>query len=209
MNRANFRREIFKKDEDYRAFLTILAEGLKRYPVDLFAYCLMPNHWHLLLSPREPDALAGYMRWVGVTHVRRYHAHYHIAGGGHLYQGRFKSFPVQAGHHFRSVACYVEANARRAKLVARAEAWRWGSAYHGKHEGLDLKLSRWPTTRPKDWIDQLNQPWEADALKAMRAHATRGTPLGEAEWVSSTAARQGLESTLRPRGRPSKAEKEK
>lgn len=208
MNRSNFRREIFRKDDDYRAFLGILAEGLKRYPVDLFAYCLMPNHWHLLLSPREADALAGFMRWVGVTHVRRYYAHYHTAGGGHLYQGRFKSFPVQPGHYFRSVACYVESNARRAKLVKRAQDWKWGSAYAGRHEGLDLKLSKWPTARPKDWVEQLNEPWEAKELKAMRSRAARGTPLGEAEWVDRTARAQGLESTLRPRGRP-RTEKEK
>lgn len=209
MNRANLRQKIFHKDADYLAFLNILGEGLERYPVDLFAYCLMPNHWHLLLSPREDDALACFMRWIGVTRVRRLHAHHKTIGGGPVYQGRFKSFPVQPGPYFRSVACYVEANARRSKLVKRAQDWPWSSAFSGTHAGLKLKLAKWPTARPKDWAEQLNEPWEDEQLKSMHSHAERGSPLGESEWVKKTALRQGLESTLRPRGRPRKIEKEK
>src|SRR5437016_5185841 len=122
LNRGNGRQDLFYKPEDFRAFLRVLAEGLERYPVDLLCYCLMSNHWHLVLRPRTAAALGRLMGWVGVTHVRRHQEHYHNRGGGHLYQGRFKSFPIQNDRHFLSVCRYVEANPLRAKLVRRAEA---------------------------------------------------------------------------------------
>src|SRR5690349_4700766 len=83
LNRGNGRARLFHKERDFAAFLAVVAEGLGRYPVDLLCYCLMGNHWHLVLRPRTPAALADLMRWVGVTHVRRHHEHYHTRGGGH------------------------------------------------------------------------------------------------------------------------------
>jgi putative transposase len=129
LNRGNGRQDLFHKPADFRAYLGVLAEGLKRYPVELLCYCLMDNHWHLVLRPRKADALGRLMGWVGVTHVRRHHEHYHSRGGGHLYQGRFKSFPVQDDRHFLTVCRYVESNALRAKLVRRAEHWEFCSLW--------------------------------------------------------------------------------
>src|SRR5260221_11811046 len=126
LNRGNGRQRLFHKPADYEAFITILGQAMDRTPVDLLSYCLMPNHWHLVLRPAGDADLASFMRWVGVTHVRRHHAHYHTRGGGHLYQGRFKSFPAQDDRHLLTVLRYVEANALRARLVDRAEDWRWG-----------------------------------------------------------------------------------
>ncbi len=94
LNRGNGRMWIFHKAEDFGRFERVLAEGLERYHVDLLTYCLMPNHWHLVVRPKTDDALGRWMGWVSVTHVRRHHERYHSRGGGHLYQGRFKSFPV-------------------------------------------------------------------------------------------------------------------
>ena len=94
LNRGNGRMLLFHKHEDFEAFERVLAEGLDRYPVNLLTYCLMGNHWHLVLRPRRDETLSALMRWIGVTHVRRHHQHHHTSGGGHLYQGRFKSFPV-------------------------------------------------------------------------------------------------------------------
>src|SRR4051794_21209388 len=119
LNRGNGRLHLFRKAEDFEAFGRVLAEGLARYPVDLFTWCLMGNHWHLVLRPRADRALADLMRWVGVTHVRRHHAHHHTSGGGHLYQGRYKSFPVEDDRHFLVLCRYVESNPLRAKLVRR------------------------------------------------------------------------------------------
>lgn len=138
LNRGNGRATIFGDAGDYAAFERVLAETLGLIPaVRLLAYCLMPNHgstelaevWHLLLWPRRgPDGqLGAFMQRLTVTHVRRWHAHRHSAGGGHVYQGPYKSFPVQDDGHFLVVARYVERNPLRAGLVARAEDWRWSS----------------------------------------------------------------------------------
>ena len=124
LNRGNARSTIFHKDEDYVAFERIISEGLERYDVELFAYQLMPNHWHLVLRPVEDGAMSQIMRWITATHTMRYHAHYHSSGEGHVYQGRFKSFPIQDDDHFLTVCRYVERNALRAKLVNKAEKWR-------------------------------------------------------------------------------------
>src|SRR5271157_1923141 len=94
LNRGNGRLRLFHKRSNYDAFERVLVEGLKRYPVDLLTHCLMPNHWHRVVRPRTDVALRRLMGWVGVTHVRRHHEHYHRRDAGHLYQGRFKAFPT-------------------------------------------------------------------------------------------------------------------
>ena len=121
LNRGNARATIFHKPADYEAFEAVLAEGLRRYDVVLLAYQLMPNHWHMLLRPGCAGAMSDLLRWVTATHTMRYHSHYHTSGQGHVYQGRFKSFPVQDDDHFHVVCRYVERNALRARLVAHAE----------------------------------------------------------------------------------------
>jgi REP-associated tyrosine transposase len=143
LNRAVGRRALFKNDSDYSAYEAILREAPDFQPMRLLAYCLMPNHWHLVLWPKADGDLSRYLRWVTVTHTQRYHAHYHTAGTGPLYQGRFKSFPIQAGDHLRTVCRYVERNALRAGLVRAAEKWRWSSLYHQVHRGTD-GLTDWP-----------------------------------------------------------------
>src|SRR3954451_7836901 len=113
LNRGNGRRMLFTKEADFRAFIKIISQALERFPVDLLAWCLMGNHWHLVLRPRTDQALSRMMAWMTVTHARRHHMHYPNPGSGHLYQGRFKSFPVQDDEHFLTVARYVHANPRR------------------------------------------------------------------------------------------------
>ena len=128
LNRANGRLPIFHKDADYAAFERILGEALEHVPgVRLLAYCLLPNHWHLVVWPRRDGELSDFGHWLTLTHTQRWHAHHHDIGAGHLYQGRFKSFPVARDEHFLRLCRYVERNALRAGLVRRAEAWRWCS----------------------------------------------------------------------------------
>src|SRR4051794_4598333 len=94
LNRGHGRNKIYRKPADYDAFERVLAEAMVRFPgVALLAYCLMPNHWHLVLRPGNDGELSAFMAWLMVTHVRRYHEAHGTRGGGHLYQGRFKSFP--------------------------------------------------------------------------------------------------------------------
>src|ERR1700730_3492037 len=93
LNRGNDRREIFASDGDYEAFLRVLAETQERYPMRILAYCVMPNHWHLLLWPEQAGVLGMFLQRLTTTHVRRWHLHRQSVGYGHLYQGTYKSFP--------------------------------------------------------------------------------------------------------------------
>jgi putative transposase len=174
----------------------------------LCGYCLMPNHWHLLLWPRKDGELSDFMHWLTLTHTQRWHAHYQNVGGGHLYQGRFKSFPVEADEHYLTVLRYAERNALRAKLVTRAEVWRWGSLWRRVHAEAattpPLELHPGPVPLPASWAKEVNRPQTEAELAALRRSVTRGQPFGSACWVERTASKLGLASTLRSRGRPKK-----
>ncbi len=209
LNRANARLTIFDGDADYESFERILAEAVERTATRLLANCLMPNHWHLVVWPKEDGELSRFVGWLTLTHTQRWHAHRHSAGAGHLYQGRFKSFPIQTDDHFYTVARYVERNALRAKLVRRAEAWRWGSLYRWLHGSADQRqlLSAWPVARRPGWVDHVNAPQTEAELRSLRRSIDRGLPYGGDAWTARTIGRLGLESTLRPRGRPRKEEK--
>jgi putative transposase len=167
----------------------------------------MPNHWHLVLSPDEDGMMGRLLRWVTATHTLRYHAHYHSAGEGHLYQSRFKSFPCQSDEHYLSVCRYVERNPLRARLVKRAEQWRFGSLYRwfanaDKNPSL---LSPWPIRRTPGWIDRVHEPLTDKELARIRTSIQRGRPYGDEVWTENMADQHGLWPTLRPRGRPSKS----
>ncbi len=197
---------IFRKPGDYEAFERVLAEGLERYDVELLTYCLMPNHWHLVARPRTDEALGRWMCWVGVTHVRRHHEHYHSRGGGHLYQGRFKSFPVAEDDYFVALCRYVEANALRAGLVERAEEWPWSGLWRRAQKApkIALPLAAWPVERSRNWVARVNRGLNDEQLGVVRTCVERGRPFGSESWVRRTAARLGLEFTLHGPGRPRK-----
>jgi putative transposase len=139
-----------------------------------------------------------------MTRAARWHAHRHTGGRGHLYQSRFKSFAIQQDGHFLSVCRYVERNALRTKLVERAERWPWCSAWTRGHPENPLhgKLSPWPLDMPSDWLKLLNDPQTEAELAAVHLARDRGRPYGDARWMAKTAKRLGVESSLRPVGRP-------
>ena len=204
LNRRVGRLGLFDKPADYMAFEKILNEAYERTGIRIAAYCLMPNHWHLLLWPRDDGELSEVMRWITVTHTQRWHAHRESFGSGPVYQGRFKSFPVQTDEHFLTVARYVERNALRAKLVKRAEQWQWSSLWRRAQGDPKLLafLSDWPVKRPRQWVGWVNRAERASELEDLRCSAQRGRPFGSQSWVVRVAKRLSLESTLRPRGRP-------
>jgi putative transposase len=209
LNHAVARLPLFETDGDFAAFERVLHEALDEHPIRLLCYCLMPNHWHLVLWPRRDGALTAFVRWLTHTHTMRWHAHYHTAGTGHLYQGRFKSFPVEADEeHLYAVLRYVERNALRADLVRRAEDWRWGSLWRRGHAAAQpaLALEPWPVPLPADWPALVNAAQTAAEVEAVRASVVRGRPFGSVSWRLRAAKRLGLEYTLRPRGRPKKEE---
>ncbi|MGA2439756.1 MAG: transposase [Tepidisphaeraceae bacterium] len=208
MNRTWGTIELFQDAGDYEAFERVLAQAVAREEsMRVCAYCLMPNHFHLVIWPKKDGQLSRFMQWLTMTHAQRWHAHRHSGGRGHLYQSRFKSFPIQEDRHFLSVCRYVERNALRANLVQRAEEWRWGSLWvRGRNSGptKDL-LAIWPVPLPRDWIRRVNEPQDEKELASLRFSRDRGRPYGEAEWARITASRLGLESSLGAVGRPKKA----
>ena len=129
--------------------MAVLREALERVPTRLLTFTVMPNHWHLIVYPRADGELSAFVRWLTQTHSRRYHAHDHTTGQGPVYQGRFKSFPIQRDEHLLKVCRYVERNPLRAKLVERSEDWAWGGLHVRE---TDAKLARelpdrWPVER--------------------------------------------------------------
>lgn len=166
----------------------------------------MPNHWHMVLWPRKEGEVTAFLRWLTHTHTMRWHSHYKTTGSGHLYQGCFKSFPIEKDEHLYSVLRYVERNAMRANLVARAEKWRWSSLWRRRHARAEpaLALAEWPLPEPSDWVRLVNRAETEAELAAMRRSVRRGSPFGSDQWAERVAKRLGLESTLRPRGRPKK-----
>ena len=202
LNRGNGQAEVFHKQDDYAAFLRLLPLAVERVPMRILAFCLLPNHFHLVLWPRGDDDLGRFMQWLLTSHVRRYHRHYQSSG--HVWQGRFKAFPIQHDEHLLAVMRYVERNPLRANLVERAEDWRWSSLRDrlgGPSSGL---LHPGPIALPRNWVALVNRPQSEAELAALRHSITRGAPYGSDHWRKLTATRLGLESSLRPRGRPSK-----
>jgi putative transposase len=202
LNRGNERATIFHKPADYEAFLSILADGLAREPVDIIAFCLMRNHFHLVLLPATEYAIPAYMRWTMNVHVRRYRRHYSSAGQGHIYQDRYKNFLIEDTLHLLTVIRYVEGNAVRANLVRRAEEWPWSSLSRATtYDGRPL-LAECPVARPTNWAEIVNAPFSSEELQKIRVSAHRGAPYGTEAWVEATVKRFGLESTVRAQNRP-------
>jgi putative transposase len=166
LNRGNARNPIFFKQEDYEAFERLIAEGLEKFEVDLIAYQWMNNHWHMVLSPRVDGGMSAFIGWITLTHTQRYHAHHRTTGYGHVYQGRYKSFPIEDDDHFHVVCRYVERNALRANLVKRAEQYRWGSLWNWLGGESPIALSAWPVRRLPNWIGRVVQALGDEELRA-------------------------------------------
>ncbi len=136
------------------------------------------------------------LQWLTVTHVRRWHAHYHTEGTGPIYQGRFKSFPIQQDEHYYAVCRYAERNARRARLVKRAENWRWSSLWHRCQATGVPWLGDGPLPLPANWIERVNEAQTEAELSALRQSVACGAPFGEVVWQKQTATALGLASGL-------------
>ena len=204
LNRANGRLRIFRKHDDFLAFEQTIAEAIERFDMRICGYCIMSNHWHFLLWPHGDGDLSNFMRWLTLTHTQRYHASHGTLGIGHLYQGRFKSFPVQEDSHYLTVLRYIEANPLRAGLVEDAGDWLWSSlAVRNGAESL-FELSDGPVELPDRWKKLVNEVDKGKNFERLGNSIKRGTPFGNVEWQSITAGKMKLESTMRPRGRPFK-----
>jgi putative transposase len=213
INRRVGRQTLFAEDGDFAAFEKVLAEVCRLFPdVLVIAYCLMRNHWHLVLLPRRDGRLSAFMQRLTVTHMRRWHAHQDSAGTGPVYQGRFKSFPIEQDDHLLTVCRYVERNALRAGIVRRARNWPWCSM--AKRQLAEpppwlLPPARWPVTMPADWESWVDRAQTPAEIEALRRSVNRGTPYGSPGWQLRVARRLKLESSLRDPWRPKRVEKAK
>jgi putative transposase len=198
---------LFEEANDYAAFEKVLEQAHEQVAMRTVAYCLMPNHWHFVLWPRADRDLPEFMHWLTMTHAKRWRGFHQTVGHGHVYQWRYRAFPVQSDAHFLTLCRYVERNALRAGLVARAEDWRWCSLYRKLRgdAGERALLSDGPLPLPDNWVEEVNAALTEDEAAALRDCSSRGRPYGANEWALTIAERLGLLKTLRPRGRPPKS----
>ncbi|MDO8572198.1 MAG: transposase [bacterium] len=206
INRANARLPIFFTEKDYILFENVLEEAQEKFSMRILAYCLMPNHFHLVLYPRNDGDMGKFMQWLTLTHTQRWHQINNTKGTGHLYQGRYKSFLIQEDNHLLSVIRYVERNALRAKLVKKAENWGFCSLARRLSRDTRKKklLSAWPISEPEDYLLFVNTPQPKEEEENIRASVVRGKPLGTDTWTVKVIKKFRLEATIRSPWRPQK-----
>jgi len=205
INRGNGRQEVFYKEQDYEAFMRLLKEAKERYPVKIFGYCLMPNHFHMVVNPERGEELSRWMQWLMTSHVRRHHRHYESSG--HVWQGRFKSFMIQEDSHLLMALRYVEGNPVRAGLVSSAKDWRWSSHRERVEKRSNMLLDEVPIDLPEAWNRYVDEPFTGKEIEKIRQSVNRQSPYGDNEWQMGICREYGLGSTLRGRGRPKKEAK--
>jgi putative transposase len=202
LNRGNKRAQVFHDSEDYHDFVKLLLQACARVPMRLISFCLMPNHFHLVLWPIGDGDLGPWMQWLLTTPVHGYRKRYR--GSGHIWQGRFKAFAIEQDEQLLTVLRYVERNPVRAGLVTRAEDWKWSSQPAWVKPPLVAWLDPVPVPRLGGWLDYVQTPQSEAELAALRRSVERNRPYGSAGWVERTVQELGLESSLRPPGRPRK-----
>jgi len=213
INRGNDRRVVFSDDEDHHAFLESLGRTQLRYPFRLYGYCLMSNHFHLLLRPEPGVTISRILQSLTVAHTWRFHRRHRSTG--HVWQGRFKSPVVQDEGHFWAVLRYIEANPLRAKMVSDPADHRWSSYLahgEGRADPLLDSFPEWENLGPDEqsrraaWRRKVKSVQPEEEVEAIRRSLRGGTPLGDPAWVESMAARLGRPLEPRRPGRPRKAE---
>src|SRR5262249_946395 len=212
LNRGNNRADVFTDDADRVAFLEALARTKERYPFRLFGYCLMTNHFHLLLRPEPSQSISRILHSRTVAHTWRYHKRHRTSG--HVWQGRFKSPVIQDDAHLLVVLRYIEANPLRARLVADPADYRWSSfQQHGAGRD-DPPLSGFPewggvgraeAERRERWRAKVRAVQKESELATVRGSLRSGRPLGSPDWTEHMAERLKIDLSPRARGRPRKA----
>lgn len=202
LNRGNGKQKIFHKDQDYEAFIELMRKAKERNPLNVWAYCLMPNHFHIVANAIKGEDVSKCMQWLMTSHVRRYHKHY--GTDGHVWQGRFKSFVVQEDEYLSTVLRYVEGNPVRAGLIKFAKDWAWSSHRESISAVTQTLIDQPPVQLPKAWSQFVDKPLTDKELVSLGKSVNRGAPYGNVEWQRQVSKELKLESTLAPRGRPKK-----
>jgi len=204
INRGNGGSQVFHHERDYHACVSLIRRACARRSMRILAYCLMPNPFQLALWPQKDGDWGPWMQWLLTAHVHAYRKQYRFTG--HNGQERFRPFPIEEDGHLLTVLWYIERNPVRAGLVTQAEDWLWSSLHELTDPGVLPFLDPGPVVRGTDWVRHVNQHLTEAALSCVQHRVNRGTPFGGGEWVTQTAERLGLTSTLRPGGRPRKQE---
>ncbi len=202
LNRAVNRQTMFYSESDYWNFEQLITQTLQLIGLPILTYQLMPNHWHFVVQPESKEQLSSFFHRLAGTHAKRFRTFRETVGDGHLYQDRFKSFPVQSDEHFFTLCRYVERNALKAGLVRSAEDWRWGGLWAYLHGRVDICIGTWPLERPSAWIQRVNTPLTPLEQQEVETSLRRNRPFGSAEWTRAVANKLGLVHTLRRPGRP-------
>jgi putative transposase len=175
VNRGNDKRVIFPETQDYPAFLVLLREARERFGVQLLAYCLMPNHFHLVLRVENLEEISAYMLFVQREHACDLRARARTRGLGHVFQRRYWSKAIEGDGHLLTLMRYVEANPLRAALVERAQEWEWSSLWDRTTGERDL-LHPSPFALPEAWEMVVNTPLQAPDLQRIRRPLKTGRP---------------------------------
>jgi putative transposase len=198
INRGNARATVYHNENDYRAFLTLMKLATERVPMRIIAYCLMPNHFHLVLWSYKDGDISRWMHWLLTAHTKRHHRLRKTSG--RIWQGRFKAFPIQQDRHLLTVMRYVERNPLRANLVETAADWDWSSI--GRTRAIHGLTTPPPVTKPDNWLDVVDKPHTQAEIESLRRCSAKNMPFGSESWTRSTAKNLGLTSSLRRPGRP-------
>ena len=196
--RGGRRQQTFFSDRDYRMYIDLLAKSLQSADCDIWAYCLMPNHVHLVVVPHDEDSLCRLLRGVHREYARRINKR--NGWQGHLWQERFRSFVMQEAHAIAAVR-YVELNPVRAGLCPRAQDWPWSSV-HAHLAGRDDRLVSVAGMRAQvdDWAGFLDDGDQPADVELLRCHAVSGLPVGSVEFVDQLENDTGQSLRPRPRG---------
>jgi putative transposase len=156
VNRGNDKQTLFDNTRDFEEFLFLMLMAKARAKIRIVAYCLMRNHWHIVLWPSAARQVETFQHWLTTTHAIRRRRITCTIGDGHIYQGRYKASGIWSERHYLNVIRYVEQNPLRAGLVTAAEKWRWSSLSEriGRSRGI---LDEGPVALPADWLTLVNQ----------------------------------------------------
>lgn len=189
VQRGNRNQKVFIQEGDQWKYLNILRTQTILFNVEVWAYCLMPNHVHLIVMPKTKGALT---ECISETH-RSYTCMINFRENwrGHLWQGRFSSFPMD-GQYLRAAVRYVERNPVRANMVSQAEDYRWSSAkLHVNHEVDDL-ITHFPLIDEiKNWRSYLSDTND-DLIHELRKNQSTGRPVGNDEFIKKLESESGL-----------------
>jgi putative transposase len=204
LNRANLKNKVYSQTIDYQEFIKIIIFSIKKFQIDIFAYVIMPNHWHIVCRAKQDGELSKWVAWLQILHTKKWHKRNNTVGSGHFYQGRFKSFLVQDDNYFLQVCMYVERNALRAGLVSTAEGWPWSSL----SKNNSIPLTKWPIDKPENYLKIVNQgPDNETYLEKIRFSVNTDYPFGDDKWVDNTIMQNGFSVNGKRRGRPKNKDK--